>query len=124
MGVQFMKHISSVLIADVVHSRREPRLRALLGAKLARATSAHLRAKWIRVPYAVTAGDEFQVVLSRIEAIPELILDLRRRLRPFSLRIGVGIGDIRGTIRTPVNPLGGGAFIFARQAIEDVKQDL
>jgi hypothetical protein len=118
-----MKHSSSVLIADVIHSRREPRLRAMLGAKLVRATNAHLRAKWIRVPYAVTAGDEFQVVLSRIDALPELILDLRRRLRPFSLRIGVGIGDIRGPIRTPVNRLGGGAFIFARQAIEDVKQN-
>ena len=54
-----MKKISSVLIADVIHSRREPRLRALLGEKLARATSAHLREKWIRVPYSVTAGDEF-----------------------------------------------------------------
>ncbi len=117
-----MKHLSSVLIADVIHSRREPRLRALLGERLARATKAHLREKRIRVPYSVTAGDEFQVVPFRIDAIPELILDLRRRLRPFSLRIGVGIGDIRGPIRTPVNRLGGGAFVFARRAIEEVKR--
>jgi hypothetical protein len=116
------KNISSVLIADVIHSRRELRLRALLGEKLGRATAAHLREKWIRVPYSVTAGDEFQVVPSRIETIPELILDLRRRMRPFSLRVGVGIGDIRGPIRTPVNRLHGEAFIFARQAIDDVKE--
>jgi hypothetical protein len=117
-----MKSVYSVLIADVIHSRREKRLRTLLGDKLAQATRAHLREKWIRLPYSVTAGDEFQVVPYRIDAIPKLILDLRRRLRPFSLRIGVGIGDIRRPIRKPVNRLGGEAFIFARQAIDEVKR--
>ena len=70
----------------------------------------------------MTAGDEFQVITRRIDAIPELILDLRRRFRPLDLRIGIGIGDVRGPIRAPVNRLNGTAFVLARQAIDGVKR--
>jgi SatD family (SatD) len=111
----------SVLIADVIHSSRKGRLRDLLGDKLEAASRTHERAKLIRAPYAVTAGDEFQVVPASIEAIPELILDLRRRMRPLGLRIGVGIGFIEGPIRKPVNRLLGEAFARARHAIDEAK---
>lgn len=118
-----MPSVNSVLIADVVLSSQEPRLRAMLRENLHRATQAHLREKRIRLPYAVTAGDEFQVVPAGIEAIPELIFDLRRLLRPLGLRIGVGIGRIHGPIKAPVNHLEGEAFVFARQAIDAVKRE-
>jgi hypothetical protein len=118
-----MPGVNGVLIADVVLSSREPRLRTVLRERLHRATQAHLREKRIRLPYAVTAGDEFQAVPSGIEAIPELIFDLRRLLRPLGLRIGVGIGRIRGPIKAPVNHLEGEAFVFARQAIDTVKRE-
>jgi SatD family (SatD) len=111
-----------VLIADVIHSSRKGSLRALLADRLRRTTEAHLREKRIRVPYAVTAGDEFQVVAASLEGVPELILDLRRRMRPLGLRIGIGIGGIRGSVKAPVNRLVGEAFTRARQAIEAVKQ--
>ncbi len=79
-----------VLIADVVASRSTSNLRSSLNEKLRIASIAQLDEQLIRIPYAVTAGDEFQVVAARLERIPKLILDLRRRLLPFRLRIGVG----------------------------------
>jgi SatD family (SatD) len=112
----------SVLVADVVQSRDKPGLQRSLAKQLAEASNIHMRQKMIRLPYAVTAGDEFQVISRRVDIVPELILDLRRRLRPLHLRIGIGIGDLRGPIRAPVNRLNGAAFVLARQAIEAVKR--
>jgi hypothetical protein len=121
LEVQFMKRNFGVLIADVIHSSRRGSLSALLAARLRGASAAHLRAGRIRVAYAITAGDEFQVVPASIGMIPELIFDLRRRMQPLGLRIGIGIGGIQGTIKEPVNRLVGEGFSRARRAIEDVK---
>jgi len=52
----------AVLIADVVESSGTRDLRTLLSAKLRIATTVHLQEKRIRLPYAVTAGDEFQTI--------------------------------------------------------------
>jgi hypothetical protein len=111
-----------VLIADVIHSSRRARLSALLAVGLRRANRVHLREKRIRVPYAVTAGDEFQTVVGSIEMVPGLIFDLRRQMRPLDLRIGIGIGKIQGRVRAPVNRLVGDAFANAREAIAEVKK--
>lgn len=110
-----------VLIADVVASRSTADVRSLLNEKLRIASIAQLDEQLIRVPYAVTAGDEFQVVAARLERIPKLILDLRRRLLPFRLRIGIGIGKVEGQIRRPVNRIAGEAFEKARKAIVEIK---
>jgi hypothetical protein len=110
-----------VLIADVVASRSKVDLRSLLNEKLRIASIAQLDEQLIRVPYAVTAGDEFQVVAARLERIPKLILDLRRRLLPFRLRVGIGIGMVEGQIRRPVNRVAGEAFENARKAIVQIK---
>lgn len=117
-----MPHRYAVLLADVVASGRQRRLRERLGQQLRQASRFHLRRGWIRVPYAVTAGDEFQAVVPRPEALPDIILDLRRRLRPLGLRIAVGIGSVAGPVRAPVNRLQGQAFVRARQAMEDLKR--
>jgi hypothetical protein len=110
-----------VLIADVVASRSSSDLRSSLNEKLRIASIAQLDEQLIRIPYAVTAGDEFQVVAARLERIPKLILDLRRRLLPFRLRIGVGIGVVEGQIRPPVNRIAGEAFENARKAIIEIR---
>jgi hypothetical protein len=112
----------AVIVSDVVGSSRTRGLRSLLSSRLRLVTSAHLREGRIRLPYAVTAGDEFQTVAADLREIPELLFDLRRRMRPLQLRIGVGIGHILGPLRAPVNQLGGQAFEFARIAIGDAKQ--
>jgi SatD family (SatD) len=113
--------LHAVLIADVIASRSSERLRQSLNEKLRIASIAQLDDHLIRVPYAVTAGDEFQVVAAHLDRIPKLILDLRRRLPPFRLRIGIGIGTIEGQIRRPVNRMAGEAFESARKAIIEIK---
>lgn len=117
-----MSTMQSVLIADVVHSRRRGQLRPILEARMREAGAAHRRSKLIRLPYAVTAGDEFQCLPASPAVIPDLIFDLRRRLRPLSLRVGIGIGAIQGRVEPPVNRLTGEAFARARAAIDAVKQ--
>jgi len=111
-----------VLVADVVDSGATHDLRAQLGAKLRGATVAHLEGRRIRLPYAVTAGDEFQTIASELCEIPGLVFELRRRMRPLQLRIGIGVGLVFGRLRPPVNQLGGQAFEFARTAIEETKE--
>jgi len=111
-----------IIVSDVVGSTRTQDVRSVLGAKLRIATIAHLGEKRIRLPYAVTAGDEFQTVASELRQLPGLLFDLRRRMRPLQLRIGIGIGQISGQLRPPVNQLGGQAFEFARVAIEEAKE--
>ena len=111
-----------VLIADVVESRSHSHLRSALNEKLRIASIAQLADKLVRVPYAITAGDEFQTIARRVDSIPRLILDLRRRLQPLQLRIGIGIGSIQGPIRPPVNRIAGQAFEFARAAINHIKE--
>jgi len=111
-----------VLIADVVASSQQTGLRASLDERLGAASGAHLGAGLVRLPYAVTAGDEFQSLAVRVGAIPRMILDLRRRFQPLQLRIGVGIGAVQGPVRAPVNRLAGQAFEFARQAVTDTRE--
>jgi hypothetical protein len=113
--------IYGVLIADVLESRARANIRSLLGRKLAAVSKRHLRRNLIHLPYSVTAGDEFQTVTRDLPSIPAVILDLRRALRPLSLRIGVGFGRISDRIQPPVNRLGGEAFQRARGAIENIK---
>lgn len=112
----------AVLIADVVGSSSRSSLRALLGKRLAAASGDHRKRGLIRLPYSVTAGDEFQTILADPLQVPEAILDLRVRLQPLQLRIGIGFGKIIAPIRPPVNRLGGPAFQLARTAIENAKR--
>jgi hypothetical protein len=120
--MQSTKNTHGVLIADVVESRSHSHLRSSLNEKLRIASIAQLDDKLIRVPYAVTAGDEFQTIALRVDSIPQLILDLRRRLQPLQLRIAIGIGTIQGTIRPPANRIAGQAFESARAAISEIKE--
>jgi hypothetical protein len=115
------RKIWGVLITDIVHSSSRLDLRPLLTSKLRIATIAHLDERRIKLPYAVTAGDEFQTIASQLHEIPGLVFDLRRRLRPLQLRIGIGIGQVPGRLRPPVNRLGGPAFQLARKAMEDIR---
>lgn len=111
----------AVILADVMASGKRRRLRETLGHKLRAVSRAHRKRGWIALPYAVTAGDEFQAVALRTEALPEILLDLRRRLRPLDLRIAAGVGAVHGPLRAPVNRLQGQAFVRARRAMEELK---
>lgn len=111
-------HPYGVLIVDVVASSSTPNLRAMLGKKLTLVSNRHLKKNLIELPYSVTAGDEFQTVTKSPHSIPSVILDLRIKLRPLAVRIGVGLGTITDRIKAPVNRLSGEAFQNARKAIE------
>jgi hypothetical protein len=114
--------IYAVLIADIIASSSRGSVRAQLRKKLAAASEKHLRQKLIRLPYTVTAGDEFQTITGELPSLPALILDLRATLHPLSLRVGVGIGRVSDRIQPPVNQLTGEAFQLARRAIESIKE--
>jgi hypothetical protein len=116
------KNTAAVLIADVVKSSAQEELRRLLGVGMAEASHEHLKRKWIRLPYSVTAGDEFQTISISPENIPEVILDLRIRMQPLQLRIGVGFGRAPKRIQAPVNRLTGQPFVFARAALDNLKR--
>jgi hypothetical protein len=111
----------AVVIADVLASSTRRNVRGLLGKKLTAASQKHLRQKLIRLPYRVTAGDEFQTLTAELPSLPALLLDLRATLQPLPLRVGVGIGEVADRIQPPVNRLTGEAFQFARWALEHVK---
>jgi hypothetical protein len=113
----------AVLIADVVGSSARRDIRAVLAKRLEAATRAHMKARRIRLPYAVTAGDEFQSIVAAKVNIPELIFDLRMTMRPLRLRIGIGFGEIAERIQPPVNRMGGEAFQRARRALEGIKDE-
>jgi hypothetical protein len=114
--------IYAVLIADVMQSSSRRNLRRILGKKLASASRQHFRRKLIKLPYSVTAGDEFQTVIADLKAVPAIILDLRTWFQPLPLRIGIGIGRISDHLQPPVNRLGGEAFQLARHAIDGIKR--
>jgi hypothetical protein len=116
------KNTAAVLIADVVKSSVQKELRRLLGVGMAEASREHLKRRWIRLPYSVTAGDEFQTISISPDNIPEIILDLRVRMQPLQLRIGVGFGPAPKRIQPPVNRLAGQPFVFARAALDSLKR--
>ena len=113
----------AVVIADVLASSARRNVRGLLCKKLTAASERHLRQKLIRLPYSVTAGDEFQTLTAELPSLPALLLDLRATLQPLPLRVGVGIGEVADRIQPPVNRLTGEAFKFARWALENVKNN-
>src|SRR5258707_6134592 len=94
-----------VIVSDVVGSSRTRDLRSILGARLRLVTASHLREKRIRLPYAVTAGDEFQTVAHDLGQIPGLIFDLRKRMRPLQLMIGIRIRHIARHLQTRAHQL-------------------
>ena len=90
--------IYAVVVADVMASSTRKDVRTLLGKKLAAVSEKQLRQKLIRLPYSVTAGDEFQTITGELSSLPALLLDLRAALQPLPLRVGVGIGDVANRV--------------------------
>lgn len=103
-------------------SRRIESFRPTRNSKLKELSRLHIEEKLILSPYAVTAWDEFQVILSTPVYSPRVILDLRRLFFPLQLWIAVGMGTASGTHREPVNVHAGGeAFERARLAMDQLK---
>lgn len=118
-----MKKASSVyavVVADAAAPGGNKHVRGMLNALLAKTSKAQQERKLVLLPYAVTGGNRFQAITNNLEAIPWLLLDLRSRMQPVSLRIGVGIGEVSGPVTAPVSEMKGPAFRLARQALDGV----
>ena len=112
----------AAVTCDIVGSRQVEEFRRKRDQKLRRISRLHVEKKWILSEYAITAWDEFEGILSRPHNVPAVIVDLRRHLYPFELRIGIGMGEVTEPHRKPVNVFAGGeAFERARAAINQLK---
>jgi hypothetical protein len=112
----------AVITSDVVGSRHIDEFQRKRDQKLRHVSRLHVENKLILSEYAITAWDEFEGIVSKPSNIPAVILDLRRHFHPLELWIGIGIGQVTGAHRTPVNKFGGGeAFERAREAMEHLK---
>jgi hypothetical protein len=112
----------SVITADVVDSRKIGLFRQKRDHKLRELSRLHIEQKLIFSPYAITAWDEFQGILRKIEYTPRILFDLRRLFYPLHLWVAVGIGSATGVHKEPINiHAGGEAFERARIAADRLK---
>jgi SatD family (SatD) len=112
----------AAITCDIVGSRKIQEFRRKRDQKLSRISKLHVERKWILSEYAITAWDEFEGIVARPTHVPAVIVDLRRRLHPFELWMGIGIGEVTEPHRKPVNIFAGGeAFERAREAMNKLK---
>src|ERR1700760_592639 len=117
------QRIYGVITADIVASRKVAPFQIRRDEALQELFRFHSKEKLVASPYAVTAWDEFQVIVSTPQSLPRVIFDLRRVFFPLRLRIGAGIGQVTNAHRRPINRFAGGeAFEQARQAADRLRE--
>lgn len=79
--------------------------------------------RWRTVPYHILPGREFITFTSHLEALPWILLDLRGRLQPLVLRIGVGIGPIDGQFKQPGSKVTGECVTGAHRALNALRAE-
>jgi len=75
------------------------------------------------LPYNVTPDGEIVTATANLEGLPWILLDLRGRLQPFLLRIGVGIGEVNGHFRQPARSLNGRCMRLAHEALDSLRAE-
>lgn len=107
-----------MITADIIGSRQQPELSALLKAQLKQFHSQSLL-----TGFQISRGDELQAVCRDITALPEIIRRLRYQCCPLKLRVGVGIGAIDPETMETKNSweMNGEAFFQARSALDGLK---
>lgn len=112
-----------VLLVDVVGSSTLEDFVAGRDRRIGQLNERHQAEDLIVAPYTVTAWDEFQSVLWRLETIPPILLDIRRIFAPWEVYVAIGIGEVSGDrSRKPINEaLSGAGFERARQAMDALK---
>lgn len=70
------------------------------------------------LPFERTAGDEMEALIADPATLSEVVL---RALRSSAWWIGVGIGTVEEPLPHSVRQSQGGAFVLARQAIQEAK---
>ena len=74
-------------------------------------------------PVTLTLGDEWQIVLMKVEMSYEVAKEIQDFLRSLDIEcyVGVGIGAISTELDTDTRLMDGSAFIYARQALNIAK---
>ena len=78
---------------------------------------------WVLSPFRVVRGDEFQGLLSALFPVPMALLELKVRLRPFRVRVGVGQGELSTRVMEDVSLMDGEAFRRAAEALRIAKAE-
>ncbi len=102
-----------VLTVDQIESRQRPDL-----VEHALVSLATLR---VAIPFTRTVGDEFQGALADAESVVAAVL---RLLRTGEWHVGLGIGPIERPLPSDTRAARGSAFVAARTAVEQAKNEL
>lgn len=108
------------IIADVINSRDFDDFAARRDRALGALQQQHNQQTLIASDFAITAWDEFQVLLAAQQALPQVLWDLQRAFYPLRLRLGIGCGKVEWARhqRDAVNEAATGeAFFLAREAL-------
>lgn len=118
-----MDKLWGVILAEIAGPRAAAPAPELLREMLIDATRAQrYQLHWHILPYKIAGqGNQFTTITANLTMLPWMLLDLRGRLQPFLLRIGVGIGEMKCTIQEPATSLDGQAVQLARQAIKELR---
>ncbi|MGD8401573.1 MAG: SatD family protein [Bacillota bacterium] len=110
----------AVITADIIDSRRQADLVALLKPQL-----GELNSRALLTTFAISRGDEIQAVCKEPAALPRLIRHLRYLCLPLQLRVAVGIGiidDLGTDCGVSSWEMNGPAFYAARNALDQMKK--
>ncbi len=75
----------------------------------------------IAARFILTAGDEFQGLMTSPKNLDEIIALLRSAVHPTQLRFGIGFGSLSTSLRSDAIGMDGPCFYRARSAIENAK---
>lgn len=123
--MEFDNKIYAVIIGDVSGSKRlsgRNRYRTQLFMKSAIVQINEQFPEDIEAPFTITKGDEFQGLLTNLEAAFRVVLALEKLTFPVKLRFGIGVGNIyKMGGRLPIE-MDGPAFHRANNALNLAKK--
>jgi len=114
-----------VIIGDIIQSRGlRDRQNVQESFKAALKSAQRTYGQSIVSPLTLTIGDEFQAVLRDAQNFFAIINHLKENLPAIGFRYGLGVGEIRTALnRSAAIGMDGPAFYFARQALEQARQE-
>ena len=115
--------VAVCVTTDIVASREiEDRaaIQKKIEALLADVNASHADA--VVVPFAITLGDEWQGLVSSMEAALAVDFELRRALHPLRLASGIGVGEIATPLRARTAEMDGACFHRSRAALERAQE--
>lgn len=110
-----------VITSDIVNSKDIPDLKEGIETRLRKMNTRHEGS--LQAPFTSLRGDEIQAIVPKkhYADLFKIIRNLRRFMRDYTLRIGVGYGEIDQTSKEPQKSswsYNGPAFHRAREAVE------